>query len=42
MQKVRAIQRYLVTSILDSDYLGANGRRQPEKVRNSPNPAYSY
>ncbi|PQE17549.1 dna replication atp-dependent helicase dna2 protein [Rutstroemia sp. NJR-2017a BBW] len=32
MQKVRAIQRYLVTSILDSDYAGANGRLLPEKI----------
>lgn len=32
MEKVRAIQRYLVTMIDDNQYEGVNGRLQPEKV----------
>jgi hypothetical protein len=31
-QKAQAIQRYLVTTILDSEYESSNGRKQREKV----------
>ncbi|ESZ93988.1 hypothetical protein SBOR_5629 [Sclerotinia borealis F-4128] len=32
MEKVRAIQRYLVTQIIDSQYESSNGKVQPEKI----------
>jgi hypothetical protein len=35
-QRSRAIQRYLVTKILESDYIDDKGRSRPEKVNQMP------